>query len=86
MVNGKCWTIKFMYLNFPRIVRASVKLVRSMLLNFFSFHDKKKSYFYNSGGMNGHFLDFISTIMEIKIEISPCTTTYILKSTSGYIA
>ena len=41
MVNGKCWTIKFMYLNFPRIVRASVKLDRSMLLKFFSFHDKK---------------------------------------------
>ena len=45
MVNGKCWTIKFMYLNFPRIVRASVKLVRSMLLNFFSFHDNKSPTF-----------------------------------------
>ena len=39
------------------------------VVKFFFLFTIKKSYFYNSNGMNGHFLDFISKIMEIKIEI-----------------
>lgn len=80
MLDDRIYVLKFSK-NCKGVIQISPKHV----LNFFSFHIKK-SYFYNSSAMNGHFLDLISKIMEIKIEISPCTTTYILKSTSGYIA
>ena len=94
VVDGKCWTIILCLNSRPRILRTSVKLVRSMLLNFFYplfiylfiYSTIKKSYFHKSGGVNGHFFDFISNIMEIKIENYLYCRIHTTRFHAGYVA
>ena len=84
---------KFSSENSKDVSQTSPKHVVEFLLSLiylfiylFIYSTIKKSYFHKSGGVNGHFFDFISNIMEIKIENYLYCRIHTTRFHAGYVA